>query len=385
MIPLSCLSLVYLLSYSFRCAEYVKHMMKIMKQKEDANNELKSDLEVKQRKIEEDKSAQESRSDPESSVTSSLTSSTSKKRKASDSGGDSSGNSKKHRMSSKRNMSESSGNEDSSGGEERTSGEGTSAQGFSSIDKNVSSMSDMTDSNPGSSSNDSGGDSGGDSGSGSGSTERVSPTSADEEERPSTGSISSDAAVVSQKSSLDSHNGKDVIFKTENSSDRKRPSEEATSLERSFELDYEEVFDKSNIPQLIAGTSGKIVSWNDCFIKATGLRKSEVDGMTIFSLVKPNKLSNFFQIVSQALKPPDDDTTMDTSSSDENVKEESSGSEAPSSEGMPEKTCQAYSAMTLPCVDFPGMRKRRGKNAPSQHSDPLHVTVSCSRCCQTEI
>lgn len=350
------------------CAQYVKHMMEKMKDKEDAVNRLKTDLEVKQRKLEEDKAVQESRSDRES-VTSSLTSSTEsssclghqkakndKKRKA-DSSKDSSGN-KKLCLGS-RQMTSVSTSEDSS--EDRGS-RGSAGQESFEIDKSVS---DITDSNRGSSSNNSG----------SGSdvlTEQTSRVSADEEERPSSGSVSSDAAVTSDKSSGDchgehNHNHKDVVFKTgtrsdrkknafktEKRSDRKRRPEEVNSLERSFDLDYEEVFDKSNIPQLIAATSGKIISYNECFIKATGLRKSEMERMTIFSLVKPDKLSNFFEIVATALRP---------------VEETNSGSE---------ETAKAenYTAMTLPCVEFPAMKKRRAASKRSHRSDPLHVTVT---------
>jgi PAS domain-containing protein len=340
------------------CAEYVKHMIEVMKEKEEAVKKLRSDLEVKQLKIEEDKALQESRSDPES-VVSNLTSSTTgsgqachqnsgndKKRKADSEV--SSGN-KKHRS---RNMSSASTNEDSSGGEDRGS-RGPSARSFS-TDKTVSSVSDITDSNRGSSSNNSG--------SGSGSevpTERVSRVSADEadEEQPSSSCISSDAAVLRENSSRDRHSSghrkhKDVVFNKEKKrSDRKRKPEEVTSLERSFELDYEEVFDNSNIPQLIAATSGKIVTWNECFIKATGLRKSEVERMTIFSLVKPDKLSNFFEIVAAALRPDDEDD------------------EPPETDD--------YAAMTLPCIDFPAaMKNRRKSGERSHHNDPLHVTVT---------
>jgi hypothetical protein len=52
----------------------------------------------------------------------------------------------------------------------------------------------------------------------------------------------------------------DGVSDNDKKSKRKRPPTEVTSLERSFELDFEEVFNKSNIPQMIAATSGKIVS-----------------------------------------------------------------------------------------------------------------------------
>lgn len=437
-----------------RCAEYVKHMMATMKEKEEVVSKLKTELEVKQSKIEEDKAIQESRSDPES-VASSLTSSTTDSRAKSnenkkrnlpgseDSSGENNNNNKKLRMSGSRNESSISTGGDSS---DRGSG-GPNAQSFS-IDKTVSSVSDITDSNRGSSSNNSG--------SGSGASQPVSHVSADEGDgrQPSTSSISSDAAVASEKSSRDRHSGnrhnhKDVVFNNDKRPDRKRPPEEVTSLERNFELDYEEVFNNSNIPQLIAATSGRIVTWNDCFLKATGLRKSEVKRMTIFSLVQPDKLSNFFEIVATALKPEtESDTQMldgsppaeeeiqeprhqqqqqlqdsserpapqeshaaavssaesssepssqneqtDTSESSSSEKEEtaaasgdtssSGGGDGGSSSGSDDGADAAkkpaprtvnYAAMTLPCVNFPAMKKRRA-NEPSRHADPLHVTV----------
>ena len=262
------------------CADYVKHLLKSVQDKDEAVSKLKADLEVKQREIDEDKALQESRSDPES-VTSSLTSSTTDsaafqrlsnmrpntdaasggKRKASNN--ESEGTSKKYRVMTSRNTSSISTSEESSGGEDRRSG--STAQSFS-IDKTVSSVSDITDSNRGSSSN---------SGSNSGfeeRTEQISRVSADDQDdeegndkQQSSSSISSDAAVASGKESRElrgSRHHADVVFKNEKAAypGHKRPPEEITSLERSFELDYEEVFEKSNIPQLIAATSGKIVT-----------------------------------------------------------------------------------------------------------------------------
>jgi hypothetical protein len=206
--------------------------MKTMKEKEGVVDTLKADLEVKQNQMEADKALQESRSDPES-VTSSLTSATSasgkghrssgngkksdsnsKKRKQQGSSKhqESSDTSKKHRTSISRDTSSESTGEDTSGGEDRVS-LGPSTQD-SSIDKTISSVSDITDSNRGSSSN--------------------------------------------SGSSGEGH--EDVVFDNDKKSKRKRLPTEVTSLERSFELDYEEVFYKSNIPQMIAATSGKIVS-----------------------------------------------------------------------------------------------------------------------------
>jgi PAS domain S-box-containing protein len=361
------LALLVLVAYPFsvfpfvRCAQYIKHMIKITTDKEGENQKLNKELDEKRRKLErenEEKALQGGRSDPES-VTSSLTSDTTmstarhkqeeetsgesggddtkKKRKLPSNGnreGGSSGddsnnnndadnanhsNSKKHRITSSEATSEESSGDDNRGGSGTGSGSGNSRTGSGSgnsgsggISKTISSVSELTDSNRGSSSNNSG--------SGGGSSDDL-PTEQDSREsasgnredgvvvdQPSTSSISSDAAVASEKTSRDRNTGhKDVVFNNDKRMSRKRPPEEVTSLERTFELNYEEVFHKSNIPQLIASTSGKIVTWNECFSKATGYRKSEIERMTIFSLVKPENLANFFEIVAAALRPDDEE------------------------------------------------------------------------------
>jgi hypothetical protein len=249
--------------------------MKTMKEKEHAVDQLKTDLEVKESKIEEDKALQESRSDPES-VTSSLTASTSRagmchglansrpskhgkvsigKRKAFTGESDTANPSKKHRKES----SESATSEDSSGGEERAS-RGNSSDQSSSIDETVSSVSDITDSNRGSSSNNSGSGSEPRHLAGRHSTQASASTDEDEEqsEKQSSISTSSDVAVARGNDRGGRHG--DVVFKKNSDWIRKRPPEETSSLERSFELCYAEVFGKCHIPQLIAATSGKVVT-----------------------------------------------------------------------------------------------------------------------------
>lgn len=315
-------------------------MVKATNEKEAVVEKLKSDLEVKQRQLEEEKAANE-RSDPES-VMSSLTEESTgssresshhkssshgsieeKKRKASpsDDEDDDRCKEKKHRVSSSEAATEDSsgeGRESRSGGTrsdtESGSGNGSgsankpNAKQFS-TDKAISTVSDLTKSN------------------------RISSDSGECDDtndirQPSTSSISSDAAVASVKPDHEAQSGhRDVVFNNDRRSGRKRPPEEVTSLERNFKLDYKEVFDKSNIPQLIAMTSGKIVTWNDCFVKASGYRKSELDRMTIFSLVRPDKLSNFFEIVAAALRS-DDEANKNKEDQENTV--ESKGEETPS-------------------------------------------------------
>jgi len=477
------------------CAEYVNHMIAFTSEKEKKNEKLKSDLDEKRRQIErenEDKAMQEGRSDPES-VTSCLTSDTTlcslrykeaeernggggnnssnNKRKLSidnrDGGSPRDTNDNRYCMISSEATSEESSVEEREGSSGSGSGDGGPNVHGCSISKTISTVSDMTDSNRGSSSNSSG------SGGGSSDdvpTEQDSPSgNYDDEDQPSTGSISSDAAVVGEKTSRDRHScHKDVVFINDKWMSRQKRLEEVTSLERSFELNYEEVFNKSNIPQLIANTSGKIVTWNECFAKATGYRQSEIERMTIFSLVKPENLANFFEIVAAALRPSDEDTeinneeknqsrTMTEEQSKKNLcekddneptksavssslggdecatttttttttttvngcskekedeeggnpmkddnsnnveeeiimkvegklrgddfkkcaKEETQKIQKEECEAMPEHLLD-YTAMTLPCIDFPAMIKRNQAAADSDTDaiPPLHLTVT---------
>jgi PAS domain S-box-containing protein len=92
-------------------------------------------------------------------------------------------------------------------------------------------------------------------------------------------------------------------------------------LEGNFELDYEEVFLNSNVPQVLATTSGKVVAWNDFFLRVTGFSKRDMQHLTIFSLVQSSDLSSVFEIVAAALRtnalPAQEGTRIE--SSDENT------------------------------------------------------------------
>jgi hypothetical protein len=100
------------------------------------------------------------------------------------------------------------------------------------------------------------------------------------------------------------------------------------------------------------------------------LRKGEVERMTIFSLVKPEKLGSFFEIVAAALRTDlesDTPTTVTTEEKElESVNETKDSSERK----------WDYAAMTLPCIDFPAMKKRRTESEATSHFDPLYVTVT---------
>lgn len=346
---------------------------------------------MKERKVEEEKALQESRSDPES-VMSSLTSST----------GDS-GNSSNNHHTAKKVSSENSSSEEGErkrksssdgtssnkkrknnaghSGSSESSGEEPRRLNQQSLDKTTSSVSDITDSNKGSSN--------------SGSDTQNSNQRSDDDDAsgtPSSISASSSAAVVGRDGKKHRTKHADVVIK-ERSGDRqhKFPTE-VTSLEESFVLDYEEVFLKSNVPQIIATTAGRIIACkshskslltsamivlsfdrrtdtlhclfstgNDFFLKATGISKAGVKGLTIFSLVKQEKLSNLFEIVAKALRKD----SSPSSSSTEQLSDSSSNSV--------ESQKWDYAAMTLPCIDFPSSKERSttGKGLVN----PLYITV----------
>lgn len=207
-----------------------------------------------------------------------------------------------------------------------------------SFHKESSTLSDMTDSNQ----------SGTDGGSGGGAN-----ASSNDEGDVSTSSISSTAAVVlglesSQNTELmgrrrrvqSRHNTtsvKEVSDSTGRNVEKEAGTTNHTKKRRGFRYDYKEVFLKSNVPQLIATLSGRIVVWNEFFLRATGLSEREAKRLTIFSIVQPSELSNLYKMVARALAEKSDTstsaTTVDTGGN-------SSGTEE-------------WQAITLKCIPFP--------------------------------
>jgi len=339
------------------CADYVKHLIKVTREKEEAVTKAKSDLQMKERKVEEEKALQESRSDPES-VMSSLTSSTGNSSnnhhtaKKVSSENSSSEEGQRKRKSSSDGTSSNKKRKSNSGhsGSSESSGEEPLRLNQQSLDKTTSSVSDITDSNKGSSN----------SGSDTQNSNQRSDDDDDASGTPSSISASSSAAVVGRDVKKHRTKHADVVIK-ERSGDRqhKFPTE-VTSLEESFVLDYEEVFVKSNVPQIIATTAGRIIAWNGFFLKATGISKAGVKGLTIFSLVKQEKLSNLFEIVARALRK--DSSALSTEQLSE------------SSSTCVESQKWDYAGMTLPCIDFPSSKERPtcGKGLVN----PLYITVT---------
>jgi len=354
------------------------------KEKEEALEKAKNDLKEKQRKMEEDNHAQqEGPSDPESTTSSLTVSSGSEGRKtgeakktspeSADDSNESSDNkrkanddnegTKKPEKKSRLRTHESSecSSSDDGGGK-------PAAQQRVNIDQFVS-VSDITDSNKDSSSD-------------------GNSSSACQQQRPSTTHKTSRSGspnvAAARDATADRDDHSDVVI-----AGRKRKAAQTRTKEKKnkamkFQLDYEEVFLKSNVPQILATTSGRIVAWNDFFLKATSLKKEEIDRLTIFSLVQASKLSNLFEIVAAALRYG----TLDSSASEGEEGKESSadGTTKPSSSSGSDANGASltrngnYTAITLPCTHF-GTRPKPvagGEVNANNHFTvkPLYMTVT---------
>jgi hypothetical protein len=303
---------------NFSCADYVKHLTAINREKEEAVKKAECDLEATKRKLEGEKEVQDA-SEPES-VTSGLT--------------DSSG------LASTKAA--------EAGVEEKAEANNTfiSSSMSSSGDDSGMQVPDLTDGNIASSSS---------------GNEDV------EDDSPSSSSLSSNADVkkIQGVTGIRSREAGHADVVIQNKRKRKTPPAraEATSLEENFELDYEEVFLNSNIPQVLATTSGKVVAWNDFFLRVTGFSKRDMQHLTIFSLVQSSDLSSVFEIVAAALRnnalPAHEGTRIESS-------EEIAGDSKPSALQWD------YEAMTLPCVKFRPLREDPGEKKPKQ----LNMTLT---------
>lgn len=142
---------------------------------------------------------------------------------------------------------------------------------------------------------------------------------------------------------------------------------------------YEEVFNSSNVPQLIATTAGRIASCNELFFKATGLKPIDLKYLTIFNMVQPDRLPDLFEVVARALRSNlSMDQNIENSHVYHNISESSSGNStsttpinekkeseedskvrSPTAAGATttlsscNKINSDCSATTLPCIRFP--------------------------------
>ena len=339
--------------------------------KEDAVEQAKNDLAMSERKLEE-KMLEQSRSDPES-VTSSLTANT-----ASMENGQQQGRARRKRNSASATNGMATARkkmrENDSSTDEFSSGDDQGSEvRKDSINKMSSSISDVTDTNRGSS------ESGGDR-----TDTRRQDDNEDDDDDDVAGKphscISSTAAVVRGESAHNGEHGRsDVVIQVKKGKSTKMDSskKEMSSLERDFDLDYEEVFVASNVPQLLATPSGRVITANAFFLKATGLTKWEAARLTIFSIVQPDKLSDLFQLVAEALRQ--DITECDqTRNNHDTVSSTSDGHSSGHTSrvsGSSDDDQWDYSAITLPCIAFPSKGQRKHVS-PTHHPNPLYMTVT---------
>jgi hypothetical protein len=141
------------------------------------------------------------------------------------------------------------------------------------------------------------------------------------------------------------------------------------------------------------------------------MRTKEVETMTIFSLVQPERLASFFDIVATALRTQEeeeaedstakealeDTTSPDAETIDASVKKgdsSSSASDATTTTTTLDGTVSIvggdatitsrssdYAAITVPCIDFPARKKQQmdaaaaASSEPVKKLEPLFVTV----------
>ncbi len=263
------------------CGEYLNHLKSITKEKEDQLEKTKADLALRAQKLKEEQGYQGSRSDPES-VTSSLTAfSTNSSNVVTNTPDDPKKNDQNKPNPLQSAQSETSSDKPNPSQSETSSsdkpnpsqsevspdqtpkkqviddGSGTSSDSghkgtHIAVNKMSSSISDMTDSNKGSSD-----------GKTSTATElKATLVTASEgcSQRSGEVEVSSTAAVVSGiGSQKHGHTHADVVVKTGQRPRKRKRHHEPTSLDEDFVLNYQEVFMTSNVPQIISTLAGRII------------------------------------------------------------------------------------------------------------------------------
>lgn len=295
------------------CAEYVQHLIDTTKEKEEALEQVKSDLELRKQKREEEKALRE-QTNQEMSVTSSLTTSStgSTNNSTSNTKIDNNYNSNMTTTAQvdrkRKSMSQSASRitEDNNGDRNDNRNKEvnvTQKSASASLSRRSNTINNVIRSSDG-----------------------------DEGDRVVMKSISIDKVRSSSVSDFtDSNMGSDQGCYTDNDHHQQHhhkkqaPQQLATAALDSIcttaavatlrkkeaagdivrtnnKLNYEEVFMTSNVPQLIATTAGRIISWNKFFVRATGLSSHELRSLTIFSIVQADKLSSLFENVASVLR-----------------------------------------------------------------------------------
>lgn len=197
----------------------------------------------------------------------------------------------------------------------------------------------------------------------------------------------------------------------EGSTSRDGANAGARKRKRGFDYDYREVFVKSNVPQLIATLSGRIVACkfemqqcaginvpsfayiahamctfysraiagNEFFLKATGLGNGDAKRLTIFGIVQSNQLSNLYKMVARALAADERSQKSGRSNGSNGTTNIASGASSSNSKGGEE-----WQAITLKCIPFHQQGGKEGepktkaktKDSDAPSCNPLYITVA---------
>jgi PAS domain-containing protein len=381
-------------------AEYLRQLIQVTQEQESELVKTKEEFAIRNQKLDEDRALQDGSTDD--SLTSSLTQSftgthsVDERWKGKFGNGDSStdvavASVSPGRDSSKRKMpnewsdegeiaskKEKNGDDDSNHGS--NSSGNFDSNNIISVHKMSSSLSDVTDSNRCSS--DGQGTNGSSDGQGGAGGKEIKASfdlsvlamAESDTSKTAENSVSTTGAVVSGEDELSGeHKHTSIVF----TKDRKRTYSEKTSMDEDFHLSYQEIFLASNVPQLIATPSGRIVACNDFFFRVTGLTEKDVKKVTIFSMVQVDHLSALFELVAEALRTSNTHNVSNTSSNESSSKPSSitdsnltsncassndnsqdtrdKNSDSGTEEKEPSIEPLQFETVTLPCVSFPNV------------------------------
>lgn len=213
----------------------------------------------------------------------------------------------------------------------------------------------------------------------------------------------SDVHKVSESSSK-SDNSDSNDSKSKVSSDKTSASEIKKKSREKIQLDYEEVFMTSNVPQLIATSAGRIIkctyliqnmtnyhlciimcfrilqnhialsSDNHFFLKAIGLTEQELRYLTLFSIVQADQLSTLFETLGGALRGATSSVAKIESSYEPSKSMDSTDKDENSSSSSSQGT--NFSVISLPCIQFPARFRPVGSSEDKRILNKFFMTVS---------
>jgi len=289
------------------CKDYVKHLVKTTLEKEQALEQAKADLENRQRTRQEDKALSESRSDPES-VMSSLTTSS---RYTSSSSDDKCFHSKKANSTDRKRKQMF---DDGKKRKVHRDYTGKNDMDASSVDSseeensgNVISFHNKKN------------------------AQKVPSTNSGKKKKSMESSKElTPSSKTDKKSNTEYYSNPDAspdVYGSFNFSDENNDvtciSDLTKLVPENLHLDYEEVFMTSNVPQLIATSAGRIIKYNNFFLRTVGLSEQELRSLTLFSIVQADQLSNLFETLGSALREVSTDSTATTLASTKSASQSS--------------------------------------------------------------